>query len=77
MTPEQKKMLAVHGDHFAAMADYVRECDDGELQELLEASRAARSTNVWWASYYAAQFLVHDIEAEQRRRAKLLAATPQ
>ncbi|WP_024516883.1 hypothetical protein [Bradyrhizobium sp. Tv2a-2] len=70
MTLDQKKLLERHGEHFAAMSSYVRECSPDELQELLDAARAARSTNCWWASYYAAQFLIHDIEAEQRRRAR-------
>lgn len=81
MTPEQRKLLTVHEKHYEDMALYVRECDDEELSDLLEACLAASSTNCAWSAYHAAQFLKLEAQSEitsRKRRAAeaLLAATP-
>ena len=62
MTREQKQLLERHAEHFAAMASFIRECDDDELATLLEACKAANEGNCWWATHKAAKHLQQEIE---------------
>lgn len=68
MTQEQRALLEPHAQHYAAMCSYVRECSDGELQELMEACLAATPTSCWFCTYHAAQYLKREAQSEINER---------
>lgn len=78
MTREQKKLLEPHAAHFEAMASYVRESSDAELEEIMDACTGAGPGNCAWSAYHAAQFLKLEVQREmnhrQRRTAEAAAA---
>lgn len=72
MTRGQKELLSKHAEHYQAMALYVRESNDDELEQLMEACLAASTTNCAWDTYQAAQYLKLETQTEmnvRRRRA--------
>lgn len=75
MTREQKALLEPHAQHYAAMCSYVRECSDGELQELMDACLAATPTSCWFCTYHAAQYLKREVQSEMNERQRRMTDT--
>lgn len=73
MTPEQKKLLQPHADHYQEMMTHIYEATDDELDALLAACRSVSTTNCAWNIYAAAGWMLPKIMTEQARRERVKA----
>lgn len=74
MTEAEKEALQPFGEMFHQIGQMVRGLSDDQLQATLKACERVSSTNIWYASYDAAQYLPDQIKSEIHHRKQIAAA---
>lgn len=76
MQERHKKMLEPYSEQFGIIHSAVVNKTDNELEELAAACEAATTTNCWFGTYDAAQYVLRNIRIEQAVRSRVEKMTP-